>query len=153
VGAFWVDLYFNPDQTKARWPISHGEGYDWFGKGAGFIVSTLGAGQSYTLHLSDAVQKKLPAQLNGTPQLYGQVDWVDMTTPGMGVVDEGSNGEKNNVAGPSGGTCSAVRGKADLIVESIRVVTGDSAQASSGDSLPTFPGEQPAPPRPGFSQK
>jgi hypothetical protein len=122
VGAFWVDLYFNPNEQSPFWPIGHGEGYDWFGQGAGFVVSTLGPGQSVSLHLADAVVKNIPNPLPSSARLYAQVDLFDNATPGMGVVDEGPNGEANNVAGSNGRACSATAGKPDLIVESIKLL-------------------------------
>lgn len=131
VGAFWVDLYFNPNEQSVFWPIGHGEGYDWFGQGAGFVVSTLGPGQSVSLHLADAVVKNIPNPLPSSARLYAQVDLFDNATPGMGVVDEGPNGEANNVAGSNGRTCSATAGKPDLIVESIKLVGTSSAAAAS----------------------
>ncbi len=152
VGAFWVDLYVNPDKNSIHWPISHGEGYDWFGQGASFTVSALGAGQSLKLRLSDAVLSDLPTPLPGNGLLYAQVDWVD-GIPGKGVVDEGASGEANNVADHTGSVCSLTPGKPDLIVESIRVVTG-SAQQVGPQSLPELPaGGQPAPARPQPVQK
>jgi len=131
VGAFWVDLYFNPDEKSIYWPIGHGEGYNWFGQGAGFTVSTLGAGQSLTLHLSDAVLKNMPGSLPSLPRLYAQVDLFDSSTPGMGVVNEGSAGETNNVAGSEGSQCHATAGLPDLIVESIKLVNKTGSTSAS----------------------
>jgi hypothetical protein len=146
VGAFWVDLYFNPNEQSAFWPISHGEGYDWFGQGAGFTVSTLGPGQSVSLHLADAVLKNMPTPLPASARLYAQVDLFDNATPGMGVVDEGAAGEANNVAGSNGSTCSASPGKPDLIVESIRLV-GTGAAAMSPAKAAQSEGAATAPAR------
>jgi uncharacterized repeat protein (TIGR01451 family) len=147
VGAFWVDLYFNPNEQSPYWPISHGEGYDWFGQGAGFTISTLGPGQSYTLHLSDAIVKNMPTNLTGTPRVYAQVDWVDETTPGMGVVWEGTPGEQNNVADANGAQCAATAGLPDLIVENINIVSLGQQVAPAAAS-PAVKGGSPAPVRP-----
>jgi hypothetical protein len=130
VGAFWVDLYFNPNEQSPFWPIGHGEGYDWFGQGAGFVVSTLGPGQSVSLHLADAVVKNIPNPLPSSARLYAQVDLFDKTTPNIGVVDEGPSGEANNVAGSNGSACSATAGNPDLIVASIRLLGTGAAAAS-----------------------
>ncbi|MCL4296682.1 MAG: DUF11 domain-containing protein [Anaerolineae bacterium] len=147
VGAFWVDLYFNPNEQSVFWPIGHGEGYDWFGQGAGFVVSTLGPGQSVSLHLADAVVKNIPNPLPSSARLYAQVDLFDNATPGIGVVDEGPNGEANNVAGSNGRTCSATAGKPDLIVESIKLVGTSSAAAASTTEAAQVEGVAVAPAR------
>jgi uncharacterized repeat protein (TIGR01451 family) len=146
VGAFWVDLYFNPNEHSPFWPIGHGEGYDWFGQGAGFVVSTLGPGQSKSLYLADAVVKNMPNPLPTSARLYAQVDLFDKTTPDIGVVDEGPGGEANNVAGSSGSTCNATPGKPDLIVTGIRLLGTSSAQHAV--VLPArLEGVEPAPAR------
>jgi uncharacterized repeat protein (TIGR01451 family) len=154
VGAFWVDLYLNPNEQSMYWPPSNGEGYDWFGphvsdgQGASFTVGKLGAGKTLTLHLSNAVLKNVPATLSGTPHLYGQVDWVDGGTPdaGHGVVEEGTGGEKNNFAGANGATCAATAGTPDLIIQSINAVS--VAQQVAPASSPAVEGSAPAPERP-----
>jgi uncharacterized repeat protein (TIGR01451 family) len=155
IGAFWVDLYINPNESSMYWPPSNGEGYDWFGphvtdgQGASFTVGTLGAGKSRTLHLSEATMKNVPATLSGTPKLYGQVDWVDggSATAGHGVVEEGASGERNNFAGSSGATCAATAGMPDLIVTSIDVVNV-SQQVVPAAVSPAVEGGTPAPERP-----
>jgi len=147
VGAFWVDLYFNPDEKSIYWPISHGEGYNWFGPGAGFTVSTLGAGQSLTLHLADAVLKNMPSPLPTSPKLYAQVDLFDSSTPGMGVVNEGSAGETNNVAGSEGSQCHATAGLPDLIVESIKLVNKAGSNSASVEAAAPAAGVTPPPVR------
>jgi uncharacterized repeat protein (TIGR01451 family) len=149
VGAFWVDLYLNPNEQSIHWPISHGEGYDWFGQGAGFTVGTLGAGKTLTLHLSDATMKNAPTNLSGSPRLYGQVDWVDggAAPAGDGVIWEGAAGERNNVADINGATCAATSGLPDLIVQSINVVAV-SQQVAPAASSPALEGGAPAPERP-----
>jgi uncharacterized repeat protein (TIGR01451 family) len=149
VGAFWVDLYINPNENSVYWPPSNGEGYDWFGQGAGFTVGTLGAGKTLTLHLSNAVLKNVPTTLSGTPRLYGQVDWVDggSTAAGHGVVEEGTGGERNNFAGSGGATCAATAGMPDLIVTSIEVVSVNQ-QVAPAAATPAVEGSAPAPERP-----
>jgi hypothetical protein len=144
VGAFWVDLYFNPNEQSPFWPIGHGEGYDWFGQGAGFVVSTLGPGQSKSLYLADAVLTNLPNPLPSSARLYAQVDLFDNETPDIGVVDEGPGGEANNVAGSNGSRCSATAGKPDLIVESIRLLNTSgqaraAVQAVEGEGVKAAP--------------
>jgi len=147
VGAFWVDLYFNPNEQSIFWPINHGEGYDWFGQGAGFTVSTLGAGQSINLYLNDAVIKNMPNPLPASARLYAQVDLFDKTTPGIGVVDEGPGGEANNIAGSGGSTCSATPGKPDLIVTGIRLLNTSNTQKQTLLQPAQTDGVEPAPAR------
>jgi uncharacterized repeat protein (TIGR01451 family) len=155
VGAFWVDLYLNPNEQSIYWPPSNGEGYDWFGpnvsdgQGASFTVGSLDAGKSLTLHLSDAVLKNLPTTLSGTPRLYAQVDWVDGGTAqaGHGVIEEGTNGERNNFADANGTQCAAVAGTPDLIVENINLVSLNG-QVSPAAASPAMRGSNPAPARP-----
>jgi uncharacterized repeat protein (TIGR01451 family) len=147
VGAFWVDLYINPNEQSIFWPIGHGEGYDWFGQGAGFVVSTLGPGQRLSLRLSDAVTKNLPNPLPASMRLYAQVDLFDKTVPNIGVVDEGPGGETNNVAGSSGSACNTTSGKPDLIVESISLVGASGGQASLSAQSAQVDGVEPAPAR------
>ncbi len=142
LGAFWVDLYVNPNETSAFWPISYNEGYDWFGHGAGFVVGQLGPGERLTLYLDDAVQSDLPANLPTSPRLYAQVDLFGSGT--TGVVDEGSAGEENNVASSNGSSCSATPGKPDLIIESIRRITQTGSEHQSVNLLTE---ETAAPPR------
>ncbi len=162
IGAFWVDLYLNPNEQSVYWPPSNGEGYDWFGpnvrdgQGAGFTVGTLGAGKTLTLHLSNAIYKNIPATLNGTPRLYGQVDWVDDNTgsvaAGHGVVEEGTAGEQNNFAGSGGATCAATAGMPDLIIQSINVVSV-AQQVAPAASASEVEGGAPAPERPNPPQQ
>jgi hypothetical protein len=150
-------LYINPNEQSIHWPPSNGEGYDWFGpnvtdgQGASFTVGTLGAGKSRTLHLSDALPayKNVPTTLDGTPSLYGQVDWVDggATAAGHGVVEEGTGGESNNFAGSGGATCAAAPGMPDLIIQSISVVSV-AQQVAPAAALPALEGGAPAPERP-----
>jgi hypothetical protein len=147
VGAFWVDLYLNPDEGSTFWPIGHGEGYDWFGQGAGFTVSSLAANQSLTLRLADAVVKNIPNPLPASPRLYAQVDLFDKTVPNLGVVNEGTDGEKNNVGGSDGSICNATPGMPDLIVESITRVNGSNGAASLSSKSAPVDGVEPAPVR------
>jgi uncharacterized repeat protein (TIGR01451 family) len=155
IGAFWVDLYIDPDESSAHWPISHGEGHHWFGQGAGFVVDVLGAGQSLTLYLDDAaVTENLPASLPASPRLYAQVDWVDSGAigSGLGVVDEGPGGEANNVADSGGNVCNATPGKPDLIVVSVtrvwRMVSIFDENASQQVNGTRIEGIKAPPPRP-----
>ena len=156
-GSFWVDLYIDPDESSQHWPIDHGKGHQTFGQGAGFVVSSLSPGQSLTLYLDDASAQAWPDPLPVSPRLYAQVDWVDCDedcdiAPGLGVVDEGTDGEENNVAGSSGNVCSATPGKPDLIVVSItrvlRWVSVSNEDASQGVDEAQFEGIKPPPLRP-----
>jgi hypothetical protein len=109
----------------------------------------LDAGKSLTLHLSDAVLKNLPTTLSGTPRLYAQVDWVDGGTAqaGHGVVEEDTNGEKNNFADANGTACAATSGMPDLIVVNINMVSL-SGQVAPAAVSPALGGGNPAPARP-----
>lgn len=128
VGAFWVDLYIDPNESLGYWPISNGEGYNWFGQGAAFSISTLGAGQDLVLYLDDADDKNLPNPLPVSPRLYAQVDSIGLNDDGNGVILEGIAGETNNISGNGiGTTCNATPGKPDLIVVSINRVGGVDA--------------------------
>ena len=151
IGTFLVDLYIDPDNSSQYWPISYGEGHHWFGQGAGFEVKAIGAGQSLTLYLGDAVVQAWPDSLPVSPTLYAQVDWWQIDG-NLGVVDEGTDGEKNNVAGSSGNVCNATPGKPDLIVVSItrvlRWVNVSNEDASRGVDEAQFEGIKPPPLRP-----